>query len=260
MKNLSVVGKNHVALLKNINVAIELGEYIGVTGTSGAGKTTLIKSIMGVLDETCRITSGDIVLDGESLRKLSAVKHRSLCGTTLGFIPQNPMTAFDRHRKIGKQMEETFKLKLGISRNEAMVLAEETLKKVNLTDVSRIMNSYSSQLSGGMLQRVTVAILWGLKPNYILADEPTSALDENNRNHLLRLLQSYSEKVGVLFLSHDVEALRTLCKQIIVMEKGRIVERNSTEKLFRHPQAEWTKKFVMSANTLEGGGWEWIKS
>ncbi|PYG90256.1 peptide/nickel transport system ATP-binding protein/nickel transport system ATP-binding protein [Ruminiclostridium sufflavum DSM 19573] len=257
IKKLSVEGKNNKKLLKKIDFSVRPGEYIGLTGSSGAGKTTLIKAIMGILDYNCRIVNGSIMLDGTALTDLSAKERRELCGITMGFIPQNPMTAFDRHKKIGKLMEETYRIRLGIPRREADELAAETLRAVNLTDVSRVKASYPGQLSGGMLQRVTVAILWGLKPRYILADEPTSALDEKNRDILLELLKENPEKAGIVFLSHDAKALKMLCKQIMVMENGALVERQTVEELFRHPVNEWTKKFIISANMEEGGEWIW---
>lgn len=257
IKQLSVEGKNKKKLLKKIDLTVRPGEYIGLTGSSGAGKTTLIKSVMGILDHTCKIVSGSIMLDGAALTDLTAKERRKLCGTILGFIPQNPITAFDRHIKIGKLMAETYRIRLSMSQKEAEELAAETLKAVNLTDVKRIKDSYPGQLSGGMLQRVTVAILWGLRPRYILADEPTSALDEKNRDILLELLKENPEKAGIVFLSHDAKALKTLCRQIMVMEKGTIIENQSTEELFRNPANEWTKKFVVSANIEEGGEWIW---
>lgn len=260
VQNLSVTGKGGAKLLERISFSLDCGSCVGLTGASGAGKTTLIKAIMGVLDQTCSITEGQIALDGMNLNELTLATRRELCGTVIGFIPQNPMTAFDNHFRIGAQMVETFQIRLGISKQEAKTLAEETLCKVNLTDTRRIMNAYASQLSGGMLQRVTMAILWGLRPCYILADEPTSALDEENRNLLIQLLKTYPEKVGILFLSHDHTALQMLCDEIMVLEKGKLIEQAETAQLFTAPASEWTKKFVAYANQEEGGQWVWEAS
>lgn len=257
---LSVEGKNHVMLLNEICFGLKPGDCIGLTGASGAGKTTLVKTIMGILDESCRVTGGDMILDGSSMLTLTPAKRRELCGTMLGFIPQNPMTAFYHHVRIGTQMSETFRLRLKLTRSEAHALAENTLKQVNLTDTERILHAYPGQLSGGMLQRVTMAILWGLKPHYILADEPTSALDEVNRDHLLKQFESYPEDSGILFLSHDVTALKTLCREIMVMENGRLIERGSPDQIFTQPASEWTKQFAARAGNREGGGWEWTAS
>ena len=163
IKNLYVEGKGHAQLLRGVSFSMKLGECIGLTGPSGAGKTTIIKAIMGVLDHTCRIPSGDILLDGVSLPAMPPAKRRDLCGTTLGFIPQNPMTAFDPHIRMGRLMEETFCLRLNCSKPDARKLAADTLRRVNLLDVDRVLSSYPTQLSGGMLQRVTMAILWAMR-------------------------------------------------------------------------------------------------
>lgn len=257
VNNLCVTGKQDVILLNNINMTLDIGECIGLTGASGAGKTTLIKAVMGTLDSTCRIISGKINLDNILLTEISKKEHRQLCGTTLGFIPQNPMTAFDRRCSIGNQMVETFKIRLGMSRKEAEEISQEALEKVNLLDIKRIMNAYPSQLSGGMIQRITMAILWAMKPKYIFADEPTSALDEKNRDILLELLKEYINTSGILFLSHDFSALKSFCQKIIVMEKGMFVEEDKTKELFEKPQHEWTKKFVFLSEIQGGERWKW---
>lgn len=257
IKNLYVEGKNHTQLLRDISFSMELGKCIGLTGPSGAGKTTIIKAIMGVLDHTCCISSGDILLGGDSLSTMHSAKRRDLCGTTLGFIPQNPMTAFDPHIRMGRLMEETFCLRLRCSKAEARKLASKTLQRVNLLDANRVLSSYPTQLSGGMLQRVTMAILWAMRPKYILADEPTSALDEANRDLLLQLLRDYPGPCSILLLSHDTSALKVLCTEIMVLEQGQIVECAAADELFKRPKANWTKKFAAASKVREGGDWEW---
>lgn len=260
IRNLSVCGKQQVSLLNSISFTLKQGQCLGLTGASGSGKTTLLKAVMGVLDDTCAITSGELLLDGKDLSMLSPSNRRNLCGTTLGFVPQNPMTAFNRNMKMGTQLMETFTARLGVSRREAKVIALENLGKVNLSDGERILNAYPSELSGGMLQRIAFSILLGLKPSYILADEPTSALDEANRDLLLRMFQKYMRKAGILFISHDAAALRTLCGEIMVMQNGSIIERAEVDSLFQHPHTEWTADFVRYTAVQEGGDWEWSAS
>ena len=259
IKDLAVTGKNQVKLLNNIEFSLALDDTIALTGGSGAGKTTLVKAIMGILDDTCTIVSGDILLEGKSILKMSSTQRRLLCGTTIGFIPQNPMTAFDSQYKIGKQMIETFRMRLKLNKKDALDLVHNVLSKVNLSDTNRIISSYPSQLSGGMLQRITMAILWGLKPKYILADEPTSALDEENRNLLIQLLLDYPEKCGIIFLSHDATAIQKLCANTMIMESGMIIEKAPTAEIFQMPKADWTKRFVKSTNLTEGGEWQWTR-
>ena len=136
----------------------------GLTGASGSGKTTIIKAVMGILPYGCVIEAGEILLDGLSLEGLPARERREYCGTVLGFIPQSPMTAFDPHMRIGAQMVQTFHLRLNLSKDKALALAREQLLAVNLEDVERILNAFPSQLSGGMLKRVSMACLGGLAP------------------------------------------------------------------------------------------------
>ncbi|WP_201259611.1 ATP-binding cassette domain-containing protein [Tissierella sp. P1] len=150
-------------------------------------------------------------------------------------------------------------MRLRLSKEEAYHLALEKLQMVNLDDTSRVMESYPLQLSGGMLQRVSMAILLGLKPKYILADEPTSTLDEDNRDMILDLLMNQMNDSGILMISHDVFALESLCEMILVMERGRIIEGGPMEKLLLSPKQEWTKKFSAANIKLDRRKWEWME-
>ena len=257
VKHLTVRSKEGRPLVRDVSFTLTPGEPLGLTGASGSGKTTIIKAVMGILPYGCVIEAGEILLDGLSLEKLPARERRKYCGTVLGFIPQSPMTAFDPHMRIGAQMVQTFRLRLNLPKDKALTLAREQLLAVNLEDVERILNSFPSQLSGGMLQRVSMACLGGLAPRYILADEPTLALDEENRDHLLTLLREIYHSAGILFVSHDVSALKMLCRETVILEQGAIIERQNTEALFTHPQQSWTQAFVHAAETRKGGDWSW---
>ena len=242
VKHLTVRSKEGRPLVRDVSFTLTPGEPLGLTGASGSGKTTIIKAVMGILPYGCVIEAGEILLDGLSLEKLPARERRKYCGTVLGFIAQ---------------MVQTFRLRLNLPKDKALTLAREQLLAVNLEDVERILNSFPSQLSGGMLQRVSMACLGGLAPRYILADEPTSALDEENRDHLLTLLREIYHSAGILFVSHDVSALKMLCRETVILEQGAIIERQNTEALFTHPQQSWTQAFVHAAETRKGGDWSW---
>lgn len=260
VNQIAVKASNGKSLLRDMSFSLGPGQILGLTGQSGAGKTTLIKCVMGILDRTCRMESGSIAVDGINLSKLSAVKRRKLCGTTLGFVPQNPMTAFDSRMKVGRQMIATFRLHLSLSLPAAQALAKEQLQAVNLTDAERVMGSYPNQLSGGMLQRVAMAILMGLHPRYILADEPTSALDETNRLLVLDILREQAKHAGVLMISHDVPGLQSLCETVMVMESGTITETGTMKMLLEQPQQEWTQHFAAANHKQQKGEWEWRES
>ncbi len=257
--NLSVKGKSGRYLLQNISMEVPKGTVVGLTGHSGSGKTTLLRSVFGMLHPNCIVDNGKILLDDSDLLQLSNNQHRALCGRKICFIPQNPMTAFDSRLKIGFQMRETFTGQLHLSRSRAIELAEEMLISVNLRDTKRIMDAYPSELSGGMLQRVAASILIGMSPDYILADEPTAALDEDNRNLLLHIMSSQMNAKGILFVSHDVAALKTLCQNVFVLGNGRIIEHGRMDILLSNPQTEWMRHFSELSQRESRGEWKWEK-
>ena len=229
IKNLTVKVKNNAPILRGVSLSIDEGTCIGLTGASGSGKTTLIKSIMGMNGGDLEVPQGQILLDGDDLLKRSAKERRGLCGKTIGFIPQNPMTAFFPHAKMDRQIIETLRMHTGTDKKQARELAENVLQQVNLTDTKRVLRAYPGELSGGMLQRIAMALILGTKPKYVLADEPTSALDEVNRDLLLELLREYQKNAAILFISHDTEAMKALCSITHVMEHGEIIETQATE-------------------------------
>ena len=260
VKDLTARTRKGKLLLDHVSFTLEPGGCTGLTGASGSGKTTLLKALLGVSDSDVAICGGQFLLDGKDLLQQTEKVRRELCGTTLGFIPQNPMTAFNLHVSVGAQMAETFRKRLHIEKRAAQKLSMEALKKVHLTDSERVYRAYPGQLSGGMLQRVTMASLLGLSPRYIFADEPTSALDEDNKSYLTQELARMKQQSAILFVSHDDTAIRTLCDELLVMQNGTIAERGTTSNLVASPQEEWTKEFVRLASTEEGGGWTWNKS
>lgn len=257
VNNLSVTARNGAQLLNQISFQIKIGESVGLTGQSGAGKTTLLKALFGILSGGCQVSGGTILVEGQSLWAMSAKKRRELCGTTLGFIPQNPMTAFDPRLKLGRQMEETLRLRTGVPGKEAMERAETLLAELGLPQPRRVLDSYPAQLSGGMLQRAAAALLLALHPRYILADEPTSALDADNRMLLLELLEKERETAGILFISHDVAALCALCGTVYVMEHGMLTEHGTMQELLEHPKQEWTKQYAAANRPVNREGWTW---
>ena len=259
IEQLDVKERSGRYLLKDISMEIPAGHVIGLTGKSGSGKTTLLRSILGMLHTSCHIDAGKILLDDIDLSHLSRKSHRELCGKKLGFIPQNPMTAFDSRLKIGYQMRETFVNRLHLNTSAATDLAKEKLVSVNLKDTDRILGAYPSELSGGMLQRVAAAILLGMSPDYVLADEPTAALDEENRDLLLLIMQEQMKDKGILFVSHDVAALKTLCQNVYVLGNGKMIEHGTMKMLMENPQTDWMKQFSMLSHKESRGEWKWEK-
>lgn len=259
VSNLTACTTKGDVLLDHLDFTLRPGICVGLTGASGSGKTTLLKALLGVSDRNVTVSKGQILLDGNDLLQKKGKERRDLCGITLGFIPQNPMTAFNSHVSVGAQMTETFRKRLKLNKTEAQKLSLEALEKVHLTDMERVYHAYPGQLSGGMLQRITMAILIGLLPKYIFADEPTSALDEGNKAYLLDELNKMKEQAAILFVSHDDTAIRVLCDELLVMQGGIIVERGATETIFSNPNREWTQEFASLSNSQEGGNWTWTR-
>ena len=245
VQNLSVTARNGAQLLKQISFQIEAGEAVGLTGQSGAGKTTLLKALLGILSGGCQVSGGTIQVDGQSLWALSPRKRRELCGTTLGFIPQNPMTAFDPRLKLGRQMEETLRLRAGVSGKAALERAETLLTDLGLSQPRRVLDSYPAQLSGGMLQRAAAALLLVLHPRYILADEPTSALDPEMVGEVLSVIQDLAkEGVTMVVVTHEMGFAKKVGTRILFMDGGVIAEEGTPQQIFENPQNERTKDFL----------------
>ena len=257
VENFTVKANDGAELLKNITLTIPKGTVTGLTGASGSGKTTLLRAIMGNLAPNHKIINGTVFIDDIDIKGLSKKEHRHLCGTTIGYIPQSPMTAFDKRMTIGKQLTEVLCFKQKINKLQAKEVLCEKLKEFNFDDPPRILKSYPDQLSGGMLQRITVALLLILSPDYILADEATSALDEKNIAQLINILKVESEHRGILFVSHDVRAMEKLCQNIVVMQNGEIVETGSFDELVENPKCLWTKNFSSLYKNSKEEDWLW---
>ena len=222
------------------------GDVVVIIGPSGGGKSTFIRCL-NLLEQP---TAGKIYFEGEDItaKGFDVNKHRQKVGMVFQqFNLFNNLTVLENITisltKVKKQSEEESKEK-----------ALKLLKRVGLEDKA---NAYPSQLSGGMLQRAAAALLLALHPRYILADEPTSALDAENRTLLLELLEQQRESAGILFISHDVAALRALCGTVYVMEHGMLTEQGTMQELLEHPKQAWTKEYAAANRPVNREGWIW---
>ena len=251
IKNLTVKVKNDAPILRGVSLSIDEGTCIGLTGASGSGKTTLIKSIMGMNGGDLEVPQGKILLDGDDLLKRSAKERRGLCGKTIGFIPQNPMTAFNPSIRVGRQLEKTYLLHHGKTPMQEMQrLFAGILQRLGLEDTQRILNSYPFTLSGGMLQRLMIAAALMCQPSLLVADEATTAIDACNRIGLMRELKSFCrDGMSVLFVTHDLRSA-SVSDRILVMDRGRIVEQGKTEQILNTPKEDYTK-YLLNACRLE---------
>jgi nickel transport system ATP-binding protein len=233
-------------LVENINFELKRGEVLGLVGESGCGKTVTSMSILQLLNRKTTTIEGSIVLKGRELNGLGEKEMRMIRGKDIAFIMQNPMNAFTPVFTIGHQFIETIRSHTQWNKKQAKELAIEAMHHVNLPDPVKLLKYYPFQLSGGMLQRVMIAIAACLHPAVIIADEPTTALDVNNQKKVLYHLDKIRSEYGsaILLISHDLGVISEMADEVAVMQNGRIVEKAGVFQLFDEPQHEYTKKLL----------------
>ncbi|WP_243557801.1 nickel import ATP-binding protein NikD [Priestia megaterium] len=239
--------KNGVTdLVQDINFELKPGKILGLIGESGCGKTITSMSILQLLSRKETTIEGSIMLRGQELNGLVEKEMRKIRGKDIAFIMQNPMNAFTPVFTIGHQFVETIRSHTNWNKKQATELAIESMKQVNLSDPDKLLKYYPFQLSGGMLQRVMIAIAASLHPAIIIADEPTTALDVNNQKKVLRHLDKVRSDYGsaILLISHDLGVIAEMADEVAVMQHGKIVEKADVFQLFDAPQHEYTKKLL----------------
>ena len=242
LKNLSV-SYGDINILKDIDLSLKKGEILGIVGESGSGKSTLIKSIMGILDENASI-DGEINFEGKDLASLSLKDYRKIKGKEISMIFQNPTEYFNPTRKISKQFIETIRSHNDISKQEIQKKSINTFKFLGLQDGKKIWNSYPFELSGGMNQRVAIALSIMLEPKILLADEPTSALDVTVQAQVVKELLKLRQKLNtsIILVTHNIG----------VMYGGRIIEYGESEELINNPKHPYTKMLINSVPVING--------
>ena len=237
--------------VKGISFSVGDGEIIGMVGESGSGKTVTAMAVSGLLPEGAAECSGSICLDGLDLLNCTPEELRQRQGTDLAVVFQEPMTSLDPVMKIGPQVEESLRIHTKKTAKERKEAALAAMAEAELPDPEVLYEKYPHELSGGMLQRVMIAAAIISRPRLLLADEPTTALDVTIQAQILQLLKKINREFGtsILFISHNLNVVRKLCSQIVVMNKGAIVERGSTEQIFYHPQEEYTRRLIAAIPT-----------
>jgi ABC-type dipeptide/oligopeptide/nickel transport system ATPase component len=249
VKNLSVgIQRDRDCLLavNDISFTVNRGEITGIVGESGCGKTLTALAIPGLLPGGVSITGGSVVFEG---RDLAALDSRELCamrGNSLSMIFQEPMTSLNPLLKIGRQIAEP--LELHGYKDKALIRREvlDIMEKVGLPDPERLTGEYPHRLSGGMRQRVMIALAMICNPELLIADEPTTALDVTIQAQLLRLMKWFNKNRGtsILFISHDLALVSRLCDRVLVMYAGRLVEEGPVRDIFRRPAHEFTRGLI----------------
>jgi len=230
-----------------VSLRLEHGDVLGLVGESGSGKTTLGRCVLGLLPENARV-EGEIVFEGRDLVAMPAAEKRSLLGAQLSAVFQNPMSSLDPVFTIGDQIVEVFHAHGDTSRAQARAAAIRLLSEVGIPAPETRLKAYPHELSGGMNQRVALAIALALNPSLLIADEPTSALDVTVQAQILRLLRSLIDEHagGVLLITHDLGVVAQLCNRVAVMYAGEIVEEAPVRQLFAAPTHDYTKQLLAS--------------
>lgn len=243
---------SEISLVHGLNFELKRGSVLGLVGESGCGKTVTSMSILQLLDRKTSTIEGSITLQGRELNGLDDKDMRKIRGKDIAFIMQNPMNAFTPVFTIGHQFVETIRSHTNCYKKQAIELAIEAMNSVNLPDPAKLLKSYPFQLSGGMLQRVMIAIAACTHPAVIIADEPTTALDVKNQKTVLGHLDSIRSKYGsaILLISHDLGVISEMADDVAVMQNGRIVEKADVFQLFDEPQHEYTKKLLQARPLL----------
>lgn len=253
VKNLKITLKHEKRMLvKGVSFSIAEGSSLTVLGQSGCGKTMTCHCIMGLLDAGKFRAEGEIICCGMDLLSAPPRERRKLYGNEIAFIPQNPMTALDPSVKIGKQMLETLRLHAQHPKDRQKMIVLDAIKKAGLDDAERVFLSYPHELSGGMLQRVLIAMILMVNARLVIADEPTTALDVVHRNETIEVFRRLRDNgVAVLMVTHDFAAAIQLGGDMLIMNGGEIVEMGNAEEILQSPECDYTRQLI-SASMLSG--------
>jgi peptide/nickel transport system ATP-binding protein len=237
-----------------VSFSVPRGKTVGIVGESGCGKSVTAMSIVRLLPQPAgRILGGQVMFNGRDLVRASDKEMRSVRGGEIGVIFQEPMTALNPVHRIGRQVAEVFLLHKKMSRKEAWNAATEMLQLVRIPAPEKRMMDYPHQLSGGMRQRVVIAMALACRPPLVIADEPTTALDVTVQAQILDLIGRFQEETGMstILITHDLGVIAETCDEVVVMYAGRVVERASANELFTNPLHAYTRGLLDSIPTLE---------
>lgn len=247
-------GKDEKPALAHVNLTMKKGEIVSIVGESGSGKTTVVRAVLGALPEGARVITGDILFHGESMLKKSVAEWQKLRGTKMSMIFQDCGGMLNPIRTIGKQYSEYICVHSQSSKEEAWERAVSMLEKMRLPDAENIMKSYPHQLSGGMRQRVGIAMAMTFDPQLLLADEPTSALDVTTQAQIIRQMVELRDtfETGIIIVTHNLGVAAYMADQLIVMQNGEVVDQGTTSQVIDHPTSTYTRDLLKAVPDMEG--------
>ena len=237
-----------VQAVNGVSFNLDAGKVLGIVGESGSGKSVTAYSIMQILADNGRITSGEILYKGEDISRWGESKMQDFRGKCCSIIFQDPMTSLNPVFTTGSQIAEAVLLHTKSSKHEAMEKALEMLKLVGINEPEKRLKQYPYELSGGMRQRVMIAMALACEPDILIADEPTTALDVTIQAQILELMQSLQKKLGmaIIMVTHDLGVIAEMCDEIVVMYGGRFCERGTADEIFYNPRHEYTRGLLRS--------------
>ncbi|HUC21357.1 MAG TPA: ABC transporter ATP-binding protein [Streptosporangiaceae bacterium] len=242
-----------VRAVDGVSLEVPAGEAVGLVGESGSGKSMTLRAILGVLPPEARVTAGRVLLDGADLAHLGNSQLNKIRGPKIAMIFQEPMSALNPVMRVGSQIAEGPQVHLGMNRRQAAERAVDLMRRVGIPDAERRYRSFPHEFSGGMRQRVMIAIALSCEPELILCDEPTTALDVTIQDQILRLLTKLCRESGtsLVFVTHDLPVVAQVCDQLAVMYAGRIVERGSVQEVLTEPSHPYTLGLLRSAPDVD---------
>ena len=245
-----------VHAVNGVSFNLDEGKILGIVGESGSGKSVTAYSVMQILADNGRISGGKVLFKGEDITQWDEKKMATFRGKKCSIIFQDPMTSLNPVFTVGNQLMEGIMLHTGRNRKEARERAIEMLTLVGIPEPTKRIDQYPFELSGGMRQRVMIAMALACEPDILIADEPTTALDVTIQAQILELMQDLQKKLGmaIIIVTHDLGVIASMCDEIIVMYGGRICERGTADAIFYHPAHEYTKGLLRSIPTTETMG------
>ena len=245
-----------VNAVNGVSFSLERGKVLGIVGESGSGKSVTAYSIMQILEKNGKIVGGSIKIDGQELVNSGEKVMKTIRGNKVSIIFQDPMTSLNPTYTIGHQLIEAIVLHTDRNKKQAKERAIEMLKLVNVNEPEKRMKQYPYELSGGMRQRVMIAMALACEPDILIADEPTTALDVTIQAQILELMQDLQKELGmaIIMITHDLGVVAQMCDEVIVMYAGSICEQGTADEIFYNPKHEYTKGLMRSIPTLNSDG------